>query len=143
MTDGTRYFELDPDKLSQQPGQFVDVDSDTPRVEFATGLSFRPVLGENVMTSFVSFEPHTEAPRHAHDEEQITIVLEGELEFDLGGETRILTKGQLAVVPSNVPHGARTHDSSCLEVDVFSPPRQALLALMQERIPPSPGGGTS
>lgn len=140
MSGETPYFELDPEKLSQQPGRFVDVDSDTPPVEFADGLSFRPVLGENVMTSFVSFEPHTEAPRHAHDEEQITIVLEGELEFDIGHETRILTKGHVAVVPPNVPHGARTHDSGCVEVDVFSPPRQALLALMQQRVPPPDGG---
>lgn len=84
----------------------------------------------------MSYDPHTEAPHHAHNEEQITIVLEGEHEFDIGGESRILKKGQLAVVPPNVPHGARTHDTSCLEVDVFCPPRQALLALMGDDAPP-------
>lgn len=137
MSDTTPYFELDAKKLSQQQGRFVDVDSDTPVVAFAAGLTFRPVLGEHVMVSFVSYEPHTEAPQHAHDEEQITIVLEGELEFDIGGETRTLTKGQAAVIPPNVPHGARTRDSSCLEIDVFNPPRQALLALMDTDTPPT------
>ena len=44
---------------------------------------FNPVVGEGVMANFVRFAPHTEAPLHAHAEEQITIVLEGELEFEI------------------------------------------------------------
>jgi hypothetical protein len=35
----------------------------------------------------------------------------------------------VAVVPSWVPHGAWTTDSSCLEIDVFVPPRESLLKL--------------
>jgi hypothetical protein len=35
------------------------------------------------------------------------------------------------VVPSWVPHGAWTTDSHCLEIDVFSPPRQSLLKLAE------------
>jgi hypothetical protein len=37
----------------------------------------------------------------------------------------------VAVVPSWVPHGAWTTDSHCLEIDVFSPPRQSLLKLAE------------
>jgi quercetin dioxygenase-like cupin family protein len=77
----------------------------------------------------VRFGPHTEAPVHAHDEEQITLVIEGELEFEIDGEVRQLSPGMVAVVPANVPHGARTKDHSCLEYDVFNPPRKALLDL--------------
>jgi quercetin dioxygenase-like cupin family protein len=82
------------------------------------------------MVNFVRFEPHTEAPLHWHEEEQITFVLEGELEFEVAGETWMLTRGQAVVIPPNVPHGARTHDGACLEVDVFHPPRRALLETM-------------
>jgi hypothetical protein len=35
----------------------------------------------------------------------------------------------VAVIPAWVPHGAWTKDTSCLEVDVFCPPRQSLLKL--------------
>lgn len=80
------------------------------------------------MVNFVTFEPHTEAPLHVHEEEQIVIVLEGEFEFELDGEVRTMRKGDVAVVPSWVPHGARTKDSSCTEADVFNPPRRSLLA---------------
>jgi quercetin dioxygenase-like cupin family protein len=110
------------------PGRFVNVDAITP-VEFLPGLGFRPVQGQRAMTNFVSFEPGAEAPRHVHEEEQIVIVLEGELVFDLDGDVRTLRKGDVAVIPSWVPHGAWTTDSHCLEIDVFSPPRQSLLKL--------------
>ena len=83
------------------------------------------------MTNFVSFQPGTEAPRHVHEEEQIVIVLDGEFTFDLDGDVRVMRKGDVAVVPAWVPHGAWTTDSHCLEVDVFCPPRQSLLKLAE------------
>ena len=108
------------------PGRFVTVNEISP-VEFVEGLEFRPVLGERTMANFVHFDPHTEAPTHVHEEEQIVIMLEGELEFDIDGETRLLTPGDVAVVPPWVSHGARTREVPCLEVDVFNPPRKTLL----------------
>jgi len=107
-------------------GRYVDVSAITP-VEFVPGLEFRPVLGERTMTNFVRFAPHTEAPVHVHEEEQIVIVLEGEFEFELDGEVRTMRVGDVAVAPAWVPHGARTKNSSCSEVDVFNPPRRSLL----------------
>ena len=106
-------------------GRYVNVDAVTP-VEFLPGLGFRPVLGQRAMTNFVSFQPGTEAPRHVHEEEQIVIVLEGEMTFDLDGDVRTMTKGDVAVIPAWVPHGAWTTDTTCLEIDVFCPPRKTL-----------------
>jgi len=111
-------------------GRYVNVDALEP-VEFLPGLGFRPVLGQRVMTNFVNFQPGATAPRHVHEEEQIVIVLEGELTFDLDGDVRTMRRGDVAVVPSWVPHGAWTTDSHCLEIDVFCPPRQSLLKLAQ------------
>ena len=42
-----------------------------------------------------------------------------------------MRKGDVAVVPSWVPHGAWTTDTHCLEIDVFSPPRSSLLKLAE------------
>ncbi len=120
------HFSLDGAGRPEAPGRFVDV-SAIEAVTFVDGLDFRPVLGEHTMVNFVSFQPRTEAPRHAHREEQIVIVLEGELDFDIDGEERTLRAGGVAVVPPWVPHGARTHEQPCLEVDVFNPPRETLL----------------
>lgn len=126
MTQREAHFQATSDGAPTAAGRFVEVEKITS-VEFVPGLAFRPVLGEETMVNFVSFAPNTEAPRHVHREEQIVIVLEGEFDFDLDGEVRTMGPGDVAVIPAFVPHGAWTTDSSCLEVDVFNPPRATLL----------------
>jgi quercetin dioxygenase-like cupin family protein len=120
------HFSSDAGQTPTAPGRYVDVNAIEP-VEFVPGLEFRPVLGEKTLTNFVRFEPHTEAPVHVHEEEQIVIVLDGEMEFELDGDVRTMRRGDVAVVPPWVPHGARTLDSTCYEVDLFTPPRRTLL----------------
>jgi quercetin dioxygenase-like cupin family protein len=122
----TPHFSNEAGGTPTAPGRFVDVGA-IPPVEFVPGLEFRPVLGEKTMTNFVRFAPHTEAPVHVHEEEQIVIVLEGEMEFELDGVVQTMRPGDVAVAPPWVPHGARTTDSGCYEVDVFNPPRKTLL----------------
>lgn len=129
MTDPERYFAASAAEQGAGQGTWVAWDVMHP-IEMVPGLNFQPVLGERVMANFVHFDPNTEAPLHWHEEEQISFVLEGELEFEVAGETRTLIRGQAVVIPPNVPHAARTYEGSCLEVDVFHPPRKALLETM-------------
>jgi quercetin dioxygenase-like cupin family protein len=133
MTDADRYFAMDPElgEAATTGGAYVEVDKDVSAVEFVPGLVFRPVVGDKLMANFVRFTPNTVAPVHTHEEEQITVVIEGEFEFDLAGDVRIMRPGMTAVVPPGVPHGARTHDASCFEIDIFHPPRRALLEMTQ------------
>ncbi|MGC1185131.1 MAG: cupin domain-containing protein [Candidatus Dormiibacterota bacterium] len=139
MNLGDQYFaQPGSGRPPTAKGHFRDLSSADP-VVFVPGLEFRPAVGESTMLNSVRFAPHTEAPMHSHDEEQITLVVEGELEFDLDGEVRRLTPGMVAVVPANVPHGARTGDVACHEYDVFHPPRQALLTLRSQGTPPGTG----
>ncbi len=126
MSGSNEHFVTDATGVPTASGRYVKV-ATVPSVEFVAGLEFRPVLGERMMANFVTFEPHTEAPRHVHQEEQIVIVLDGELEFDLDGDVRVMRKGDVAVVPAWVPHGARTLSTTCSEVDIFNPPRRSLL----------------
>jgi quercetin dioxygenase-like cupin family protein len=126
--DAASHFTTEAGGEPAGVGRYVNIDTLTP-VEFLPGLGFRPVLGQRAMTNFVTFEPGATAPRHVHEEEQIVIVLDGELTFDLDGDVRTMRKGDVAVVPAWVPHAAWTTDSHCFEVDVFCPPRQSLLGL--------------
>lgn len=102
-------------------------------IELIPGLRFRPVAGERLLVNFASYEPGTTVPEHAHEEEQMTFVLEGEFEFTIAGETRTLRPGMVAHVPSFVPHAASTRETGCVQVDVFSPPRRTMLEAMRER----------
>ena len=143
MTEGAGYFSLDEDLERAGTGRYVERQDIDP-IQFVPGLAFAPVLGDRAMVNWVSFDPHTEAPQHAHEEEQFTIVVEGEMEFELDGDVRVMRPGSIAVIPPGVPHGARTGEASCLEIDVFVPPRKALLDLMNAEQPSSdraPGTG--
>lgn len=114
-------------------------------VEYVPGLQFQPVLGEGMLANFVTFAPHSEAPMHVHEEEQIVIVVEGEFEFTLDGDTRTMKPGDVAVIPAWVPHGAVTKDVGCREIDMFNPPRSTLLDYARQMapgsIPPPPAAG--
>ena len=129
MSDAESYFAGDAETQSGRDGTWVRWDALDP-LEMVPGLTFQPVLGDALMVNFVTFEPHTEAPLHWHDEEQITYVMDGEFEFTVAGETRIMRRGDAVAIPPNVPHGARTLDSSCVEIDVFHPPRRGVLEAM-------------
>lgn len=122
------YFAMQagPPGAAQDRGRYFDVDAISP-VEFARGLAFRPVIGERLLVNFVRYEPHSAAPLHAHEEEQVTFVVEGEFEFDLDGDVRTMRVGSAVLIPPHVPHAARTLETTCFEIDVFSPPRRALI----------------
>jgi quercetin dioxygenase-like cupin family protein len=76
---------------------------------------------------------------HVHVEEQVVVVIDGEFEFTIDGTTRTMRRGDIAVIPPWVPHGAITHEIGCVEVDVFSPPRTTLLEHAKRHEPgPSP-----
>lgn len=129
MADDKNYFATETGARPEGEGSFFKWDAQDP-IEVVPGLRFQPILGGRLMANFVSFEPNTVAAVHWHDEEQMSIVIEGEMEFEVGGQKRIIKRGDAVIIPPNVPHGARTFDTTCLEIDVFNPPRQGLLELM-------------
>jgi quercetin dioxygenase-like cupin family protein len=129
MSDADRYFAADAARAADARPRWLEL-AEVPPVEFLPGLVFRPVLGERSLVNFVTYEPHTVVPRHAHAEEQFTFVVDGEFEFECDGETRILRRGSCVHIPPGVPHAARTHDSTCFQVDVFAPPRPVLVEAM-------------
>lgn len=127
MTDAEAYFARDASLAPAGEGRYFDLGTEVDPVEFVPGLEFRAVIGERMLVNFVRYQPNTVAPVHAHSEEQVTFVVEGEFEFDLDGDVRLMRPGMAVLVPAGVPHGARALDSTCYEIDVFSPPRRVLV----------------
>jgi len=62
-------------------------------------------------------------PVHQHIHEQITHILEGQLDMVINNKPYSLTAGSCYVIPSNVWHGA-TAVTDCKLIDVFSPVRE-------------------
>ena len=87
------------------------------------GIHARLVHTEGMSVAYVDLKQGAVLPVHQHIHEQMTNVLEGELEFSVNGETRICRPGDIVVLPSNVPHGVRAI-TACRVIDVFQPVRE-------------------
>ena len=88
------------------------------------------VTGERMMIAHVHLKRGDDVPRHQHENEQLTYILEGALRLWFGpNDEREITvrAGEVVVIPSNVPHRALALEDT-LDVDVFNPPRQDWLA---------------
>lgn len=136
MTSSANHFSTEGAGTPTAQGRFVDVGR-IESVEMLPGLNFQPILSEHAIVNVVSFDPHSEAPMHSHVEEQIVVVVAGEFEFTLDGTTRTMKAGDVCVIPPWVPHGARTLDTTCRELDVFTPPRATLLDHATSQVEPS------
>jgi len=96
---------------------------DLDRSEEIPGYLGAFVHGENMTVTNWSVEAGVTFPEHAHPHEQISIVVEGEFELTLDGETEVLEPGRIAVIPPETPHSGRAV-TECEIIDVFSPVRE-------------------
>jgi quercetin dioxygenase-like cupin family protein len=88
-------------------------------------LDRRLITGERVMLAHVYLKKGCIVPKHSHENEQITYILEGALRFKLGDDQKevvTVSAGEVLHIPSNLPHEAEAVEDT-LDVDVFSPPR--------------------
>jgi len=97
-----------------------------PREEVSPMLDRRLITGERMMLAHVYLKKGCIVPRHQHENEQLTYILEGSLRFWIGEDEReekIVRAGEVLHIPSMVWHKAEALEDT-LDVDVFSPPRQ-------------------
>jgi len=102
---------------------FFDVDSIKSK-QMVDGVKIRVAYGEKIMMSYVDIEANTTIAEHSHPHEQMGMFLEGEAEFTIGDETKVVKPGQAYLIPSNVKHKVVTLDKPVFALDIFSPPRE-------------------
>ena len=91
--------------------------------EIIPGYHGRLIHSKNMSLAFWEVEEGAEVPEHAHTNEQIMQVQEGQFQFTVGGQTRIYGPGDLVVIPSEIPHSGKAI-TPCKLMDVFSPVRE-------------------
>ncbi len=94
------------------------------RLQIFPGVEIQTLAGEGLMLSLVVMEPGAVVERHAHPHEQMGMLLEGELTFTIGEETRTLHPGEMWRIPGGVPHGATAGPAGCRALDLFHPVRE-------------------
>jgi quercetin dioxygenase-like cupin family protein len=85
----------------------------------------RLITGERMMLAQVYLKKGCVVPKHSHENEQLTYILEGALRFWIGEDGKeeiVVNAGEVLHIPSNIPHQAEALKDT-LDVDVFSPPR--------------------
>ena len=84
--------------------------------------------GGSMMAVEVHFKEGGIGKKHSHSQhEQISYVLKGEFEVEVGEEKQILTTGDSFYAGKNVEHGVKALKDSVI-LDVFTPQREDFLA---------------
>ena len=89
-------------------------------------LDRRLITGDRMMLAHVYLKQGCIVPKHSHENEQLTYILEGTLLFTLGEDQSVevtVNAGEVLHIPSNLPHKAVALQDT-LDVDIFSPPRE-------------------
>ena len=100
--------------------------NDMPKEELNERFARRLITGDRMMLAHVYLKKGFVVPRHQHENEQLTYILEGALRFWIGEDESqeiVVAAGEVLHIPSNVWHKAEAIEDT-LDVDVFSPPRQ-------------------
>jgi len=91
--------------------------------QVAPGITGHYVHGDLHTLGYVLIKKGSIVPEHHHKQEQITFIVDGQLDMIIDGEPHSLTAGMFHTIPSNVPHSA-VAPTDCVVIDTFSPVRE-------------------
>jgi quercetin dioxygenase-like cupin family protein len=97
-----------------------------PKEKVSPMLERRLITGERTMLAHVYLKKGCIVPRHQHENEQLTYILDGSLKFWIGEDENkemVIRSGEVLHIPSMVWHKAEALEDT-LDVDIFTPPRQ-------------------
>jgi len=98
--------------------------NDIASKELLPGFSVKMVHTEKMTLAYWDIKAGSVLPEHSHPHEQVAAqVIAGEFELTLSGETKVMTSGDVAVIPSNAIHSGKAI-TDCQLLDVFSPVRE-------------------
>jgi len=76
---------------------------------------------ERTMLTYFEVEANSRFESHSHESEQITMVLSGELFFEVRGVVHGIKPGEVIAIPSSVPHAVWTEALPVTAIDAWSP----------------------
>lgn len=121
--EGAIVFQQDKISVTGKAMAFFDV-SKMQEVPLVEGIRIKAVYGHQCSVSFLELEPFARLPEHHHVNEQIGVVLEGEIEYTIGAETKVCGPGTAFLIPPNTHHSAIVVSHQPVKLlDIFAPPR--------------------
>lgn len=96
---------------------------DIPSKQLSAGINGHYAHGDSMTLGYVEIIAGSILAEHRHVHEQITYIIEGQLDMVIGGKACSLTAGMYHVIPSNTLHSAIAK-TDCKVIDVFNPVRE-------------------
>ena len=92
---------------TEKEDYFPEIITNLPEADIPIeGLRSHILQGQNTQILFMSFENDVEVPEHSH-EAQWGVVLDGETELTINGNTNTFTKGDTYFIPKDIKHSAK------------------------------------
>ena len=98
------------------------------RLQIWEGITGPVFHSDQATFGHFTLEAGCELPAHSHPHEQWTHLIEGELEFTIGGESKVMRAGMTAYIPGDVVHSAKVI-TPCRVIDCFIPVREDFVEL--------------
>ena len=92
-----------------------------PQVEVSPMIRRQAIHTPSLTLARIVFQKGAIVPLHQHVNEQLTTVASGRLRLEVLGSKMALGPGEIARLPSNVPHAAEALEDTVV-IDVFTPP---------------------
>lgn len=108
----------------------------TPPQRIWDGVVGRARYGAELTLAVVELEPNASIPEHSHRNEQVGLLIEGNVAFRVGSDERVLGPGATWCIPAHVPHEVRVGSAGAVIIEAFAPPRDDWHAL--ETTAPAP-----
>jgi quercetin dioxygenase-like cupin family protein len=106
---------------------FIDF-STQKKVKIWEGINAQMFHSRQITFAHVTLEKGADVMEHSHVHEQWTHVIEGEMQFEVAGEKKVLSPGMAAFIPSNAVHSAKAL-TNCKVIDCFLPVREDFVEL--------------
>jgi quercetin dioxygenase-like cupin family protein len=85
-----------------------------------------------------SYEPHARFPSHSHPEEQLVLVLRGEIEFTMAGRTVRVGADSVVLIPPGMVHSAGVLSETPVDtINILSPRRRRRIVFTSDQEEPA------
>jgi quercetin dioxygenase-like cupin family protein len=92
--------------------------------EVRPGIRGSTIVSRDLTVTLYRYAPGSAWEEHRHPEDQLTVVLKGEILFRTGGQELRLGPGAQVLIPGNVLHSAEAGRDEVVTLNVW-PPREA------------------
>jgi quercetin dioxygenase-like cupin family protein len=87
------------------------------------GVTLQTCAADKMMMSLATLQPKSVVAEHSHPHEQVGFVIQGQVTFTIGAESKTLKAGDMFRIPGNVKHSVVALDEGAKVLDIFYPVR--------------------